>query len=248
MPKATPRTPAPPRTDGRPRRSFDEPALESRPRAHTARPAHLVHLQHRRALDRHERGDHHLHARLGPDAAGHDVVAGADHDPAGQHRRARADDPQRARRHEVRRVVSRAVPGQLRRQRRQRPGHAARDRRVRVVRHPDVDWRAGARHAAARGLAGLVRRCPAACGSRLARSGRSRSASSCAGSKASGCCKAGRRRCCWAAGWRCCCGPSTPAAAWAASSASPRGCSRDTRRSGRCFPPRSPPTSATGRR
>ena len=48
--------------------------------------AHLVHLPHRRALDRHERGHHHLHARLRPDAAGHDVVAGDDHHPARQHR------------------------------------------------------------------------------------------------------------------------------------------------------------------
>ena len=53
-----------------------QPALESRPRADAARAAHVVHLSHRRALDRHERGHHHLHARLRPDAAGHDLVAG----------------------------------------------------------------------------------------------------------------------------------------------------------------------------
>ncbi len=36
----------------------------------------LDHLPHRRALDRHERRHHDLHARLRPHAAGHDVVAG----------------------------------------------------------------------------------------------------------------------------------------------------------------------------
>ena len=46
----------------------------------------------------------------GPDAAGHDLVAGDADDPARQRDRARADDPQRARRHEVRRVVPGAVP------------------------------------------------------------------------------------------------------------------------------------------
>ena len=45
------------------------------------------------------------------------LVAGDAHHPARQHDRARADDPQRARRHEVRRVVSGAVPRQLRRAR-----------------------------------------------------------------------------------------------------------------------------------
>ena len=55
------------------RGSLRQPALESRPRADAARAAHLVHLPHRRALDRHERGHHHLHARLGADAAGHDA-------------------------------------------------------------------------------------------------------------------------------------------------------------------------------
>ena len=55
--------------------------------------------------------------------------------------RARADDPERARRHEVRRLVSRAVPRELRRQGRERAGDAARAGRVRMVRHPDVDRR-----------------------------------------------------------------------------------------------------------
>ena len=55
-----------------------------------ARAPHLVHLSHRRAVDRHERGHHHLHARLRADAAGHDVVAGDDHHPARQRHRAGA--------------------------------------------------------------------------------------------------------------------------------------------------------------
>ena len=67
-----------------------QPALEPRPRADAARAPHLVHLQHRGALDRDERGHHHLHARLGPHAAGDELVAGDDHDPARQHDRARS--------------------------------------------------------------------------------------------------------------------------------------------------------------
>ena len=50
--------------------------------------ADVVHLPHRRALDRHERGHHHLHARVGPHAAGDDVVGGARHHPARQRARA----------------------------------------------------------------------------------------------------------------------------------------------------------------
>ena len=69
--------------------------------------------------------------------------------------RPRADDPQRARRHEVRRVVSRALPRQLRREGRERAGDPARARRVRLVRHSDVDWRPRAEHAARGGVAGV---------------------------------------------------------------------------------------------
>ena len=131
------------------------------------------------------------------------LVAGDGHDPPRQHHRAGADDPERARRHEVRRVVSRALPRQLRRARRQRPGHAARDRRLRLVRHPDLDRRARAAHAARapRGRRGPA--CRATSGSRSRSSGSCRSRSSSAGSKASSCSRAGRRRCCSAAA-RCC--------------------------------------------
>ena len=48
------------------------------------------------------------------------------HHPARQRDRPRADDPERARRHEVRHLVSGAVPRQLRRARRERPGDPAR--------------------------------------------------------------------------------------------------------------------------
>ena len=44
-------------------------------------------------------------------AAGHELVAGDGHDPARQHDRAHPDDPERARRHEVRRFVSRCCAG-----------------------------------------------------------------------------------------------------------------------------------------
>ena len=100
-------------------------------------------------------------------------------------------------------------------------------RRVRLVRHPDVDRRAGAAHAAdaRRGPAGPA--CPAAMWIAFARvlAGAGRR-SSCAASRASSCSKlvgaaAARRR------RRCCSGGRSRAAAgWATSSASRRGCSR----------------------
>ena len=99
--------------------------------------------------------------------------------------RAGADDPQRARRHEVRRVVPGAVPRQLRRARRQRAGDPARARRVRLVRHPDVDrrrWRWTRCCAAAWPAWAACRR---RSGSRSRCSGWCRSRSSSAASKAS---------------------------------------------------------------
>ena len=85
------------------------------------------------------------------------------------------------------------------------PAHAARDRRVRMVRHPDVDrrrWR-WTRCCARRGPAGPA--CPARRLDRVrACSGWCRSRSSSAASRASRCSRAGRRRCCSAAA-RCCC-------------------------------------------
>ena len=84
--------------------------------------------------------------------------AGAHHHPARQRDRPDPDDPQRARRHEVRRVVSGVVPRRVRRARRERAGDPARDRRVRMVRHPDLDRRAGAADAADGGVAGVGER------------------------------------------------------------------------------------------
>ena len=225
-------------------------ALEPRPRADAAVAPHLVHLSHRRALDRHERGDHHLHARVGPAAAGHDVVAGDAHHPARQHHRPRADDPERARRHQIRRVVPGALPRQLRRARRQRAGDAARARRLRLVRHPDLDRRAGARHAARapRGRAGagvpaatvwiafaifwLVQVAIIIRGLEGIKKlgGWSAPLLLAGGALLLGWAVVPRRR------------------ARAHPRASRRGCRRRTCRSGSCFPRRSPPTSATGRR
>ena len=132
-----------------------QPAVESGSRADAARAPHVVYLSHRRALDRHERGHHHLHARLGSDATGHDVVAGDDDDPAGQRHRPAADDPECARRHEVRRLVPGVLPRQLRGSRGQRPGDPARARRVRLVRHSNVDRRASVAHPDRCRLAGV---------------------------------------------------------------------------------------------
>src|SRR5690349_9809987 len=65
------------------RGSLGQSAVESRPRANAALATDVVHVSHRRALDWYERGHHHLYARIGPDAAGNDLVAGDAHDPAG---------------------------------------------------------------------------------------------------------------------------------------------------------------------
>ena len=81
------------------------------------------------------------------------MVAGDDDDPPGQRHRPGADDPERARRHEVRRLVSGVVPRRLRRERGERSGHPACAGRVRMVRDSDVDRRAGVERAAGRRLA-----------------------------------------------------------------------------------------------
>ena len=140
-----------------------------------------------------------------------------------------ADDPERARRHEVRHFVSGAVPRELRRARRERAGDAARDRRVRVVRHSDVDRR---------------RSRSTRCSTRRGRAGRSMPGSICdrvrdllgdpgrdhrqGHSKASRCSRAGRRRCCSAAARCCCGGRSTTAAGSVTFSASRASCRNGT--------------------
>ena len=135
------------RCDQRSTESRVQPPLESGPRpdAHVA--AHLVHLQHRRTLDRDERGHHDLHARVRSHAGGNELVSIAEHHPSRQRHRADSDDPQRTRRHEVRRELSGDVSGELRRAWCQCAGNAARGRRLRLVRYPDLDRRARPQHA-----------------------------------------------------------------------------------------------------
>ena len=134
-----------------------EPAVERRSCADAVIAAHVVDLSHRRVVDRHERGHHDLHARVRSDAAGDDVVAGdADHSSR-QHHRAAADDSQRARGHEIRRVVSGAVPRELRCEGRERPCDPARAGRVRMVRHSDMDRGGRVEHTHRRGVAGVER-------------------------------------------------------------------------------------------
>ena len=70
--------------------------------------------------------------------------------------RARADGAERARRHQVRHLVPGALPRELRRARREPAGDAPRDRRLRLVRDPDLDrrrWRS-TRCSGRRGRAG----------------------------------------------------------------------------------------------
>ena len=121
--------------------------MERRSRADAVVPPHVVDLSHCSVVDRYERGDHDLHARVRPDAAGDDVVAGHAHHSSRQHHRPAADDSQRARRDEVRRVVSSAVPRQLWSEGRERPRDLARARRVRLVRHSNLDRGRRAQHA-----------------------------------------------------------------------------------------------------
>ncbi len=65
---------------------------------------------------------HHLHARRRDDRGGDELVAGDAHHPARQHHRPHPDVPERARGHEVRRLVPGALPRQLRHARREHPG------------------------------------------------------------------------------------------------------------------------------
>ena len=99
--------------------------------------------RHRRPVDLHVRLHPDLHARLVADRAGHELVAGRAHDLPRQPHRAGADGAQRPRRHPLRHPVPRLLPRVVRHPRRQRPGPAARLRRLRLVRHPDLDRRRG---------------------------------------------------------------------------------------------------------
>ncbi len=83
---------------------------------------------------------------VGPDGGGHELVAGALHDPARQHDRPRPDPAELAPRHEVRHPVPRLRPRRLRHARLEPAGAHARARRLRLVRHPGLDRRGGAAH------------------------------------------------------------------------------------------------------
>ena len=74
--------------DTRPHRA--EPALQRGPGAGAGGAAQLDDLQLRRAVDQHGALHPDLHAGVGADDDGHELVAGAVHDPARQHDRARS--------------------------------------------------------------------------------------------------------------------------------------------------------------
>ena len=166
----------------------------------------------------------------------------------GQRDRAHSDGAQRARRHAIRHFVSGTLSRAVRRERRERCGDAARDRRVRLVRHPDVDRRAGARYPARRGVERLV-----ATGTRQAHRlrdflvGPGRDHSQGHGGyqssrKLVGAPPARRRTSASRVG------NQERRRAESRSAPSRRSCRPDGRRSGPSFPPRSRRTSATGRR
>ena len=121
-----------------------EPALQPRPRAGPARPTHLVHLQLRGALGQHGPLHPHLHARLRVDGERHELVAGPRHDPPRQHDRPRPDPAELASRHEVRHSLSCLRARRLRHDRLEPSRADACARRLRLVRHPGLDWRRGA--------------------------------------------------------------------------------------------------------
>ena len=98
----------------------------------------------RRPVDQHVGLHSYLHARLlahRPAERRHELVAGHPDDLSRQPDRARADGPQRSRRHALRHPVPGVLPGGVRHARGERPGRPARAGGVRVVRHPDVDRR-----------------------------------------------------------------------------------------------------------
>ena len=118
-----------------------QPALQRGPRAHRSGAPHLDHLQLCRAVDLDGALHSHLHAGVGPDRRGHELVAGAPHDPARQHHRARADPAQLAPGHEVRHSVPGVRARGVRHPRLERAGADARAGGLRLVRHPGVDRR-----------------------------------------------------------------------------------------------------------
>ena len=85
----------------------------------------------------------HLHAGLGLDRRRHELVAGDCHHSARQSDRADPHATQRACRREIRHSVSGVGARVVRSARRQCSGGAARAGGLRVVRHPDLDRRAG---------------------------------------------------------------------------------------------------------
>ena len=202
--------------------------------------AHVVHVQHRGAVDRHERRHHDVHARVRADDAGHDVVAGDGHDPARQHHRAHSDGAERARRHEVRHLVSGALPR----------GFGTKGANVPAMLRAIVacgwfgiqTWIGGARarHAVHGGVARV------GIGARRTSRSRSRCSGCCRSRsfvarhrRASRCSRAGPRRCSSRAARCFCSGASDTAADSDTSSRSRRGCRARMRtaRSGRSFPP-----------
>ena len=94
--------------------------------------------------------------------SGHELVAGAHHDPARQHDRARPDPAQLAPGHEVRHPLPRLRPRRLRHPRLEPARAHARAGGLRLVRHPGLDRRRGAAHASSRASSPAGRRCSGA--------------------------------------------------------------------------------------
>ncbi len=144
-----------------------------------------------------------LHARLGHDRRGHELVAGDRHDFPGQRDRAHPDRAQCPCGHEVRHSVSRLLPAVVRHPGCQCSGAAASAGGLRLVWDPNVDRRLGNlqdSHRVCAGLGRIRRRCrwsasmppkwPASCSS-----GRSICGSCMPESSRFGCCSTSKRRC-----------------------------------------------------
>ncbi len=165
----------------------EQPALESGSGADRPRAADLGLVSLRLALDRHDRRGAGLDARRRAGRAGH-VGAASDRDGAArQPHRAGPAAPDRPCRRPPRRALCGARPRLVRHDRRPPAGARPRPRRLRLVRHPDLDRRRGAAHPArhlprrrpARGAAPAARHRRSASSSPSPPSGRS-SSSSCA--------------------------------------------------------------------
>src|SRR5262249_3878748 len=131
-------------------------SLERRPRSSAHQAQKLDYVQLRRSLDQHGALHPHLHARLRSDKRGHELVAGAYDDSAGQYYRTSPDPAELASRYEVRHPISRVCARQLRHGWFEPAGVDASNSRLRMVWDSGLDWWSGGARADQVDVAGLA--------------------------------------------------------------------------------------------